>query len=56
MALNSQKLLPGSTFSTLNTVMENVKKQADPKLNIYKKVVKKLFMFSMGYFPFLLEK
>ena len=40
MALNSQKLLPGSTFSTLNTGIENVKKQADPKLNIYKKVVK----------------
>jgi len=40
MTINSQKLLPGSTFSTVNTGVENVKKQADPKLNIYKKVVK----------------
>lgn len=40
MAVNTQKLLPGSTFSTVKTDTENIKKQVDPKLNIYKKVIK----------------
>ena len=40
MAINSQKLLPGSTFSNIKTDDENVKLERDPKLNIYKKVVK----------------
>lgn len=40
MAINSQKLLPGSTFSNLKNDAKNIKKQTDPKLNIYKKVVK----------------
>lgn len=40
MAVNAQKLLPGSTFSIVKTDNQNIKKQADPKLNIYKKVIK----------------
>ena len=33
MAINSQKLLPGSTFSNIKTDDENVKLERDPKLN-----------------------
>jgi hypothetical protein len=40
MAVNTQKLLPGSTFSAVKTDTENIKKQVDPKLNIYKKFIK----------------
>ena len=42
MAITSQKLLPGSTFSNTSSDTDNIKspKRTDPGLNIYKKVVK----------------
>lgn len=42
MAITSQKLLPGSTFSNTSSDTDNIKrpKKIDPGLNIYKKVVK----------------
>jgi GH24 family phage-related lysozyme (muramidase) len=42
MAITSQKLLPGSTFSNTSSDTDNIKspKKTDPGLNIYKKVVK----------------
>ena len=42
MAVNTQKLLPGSTFSKVKIDAENIKgpTKINPSLNIYKKVVK----------------